>query len=710
MSRLPSRCLVILFSVVSAATGWSRTVTCASDITKASAMMETNVAYNVTAVVTCIPRKSILGIADESGSAILTDFLHDRFKDIRAGDRIAASGFTKTSTNSLIPTAYCEQISVLSHVDPPKPKEITAKDSHDGMFDYAYVRVKGVVRDVFVDEIDPSWIFIVIGSKHGSAFAAINIMETSKHDLTGIEGSEVAVSGICVRPRVDLGVGSRHVLRRVIEIPGLDGIDRLRPPPKDMFDAPDVESTRNMSPEELSSTGMRSAHGKVLAVWGANHLLLTTPQGSFLRCDIKGGALPKCGEIVDLAGLPTTDLFRINLTRALWRRARHPMEFPPQKPERITAEQLFTDENGTPKIQTKYHGRLMTVSGIVRSMPAEGSPESRIYLESGRFTLPIDASSIPGIFKALSIGCEIVATGICVTETDSWAPYASFPHIRDVFLVPQTEIGVSVLRRPSWWTPPRLLIALAVLLAFMLGILAWNISLRRLAERRGKELAEESVARAETDMKVLERTRLAVELHDSVAQNLTGVAMELEAARQYGKGAHPELLNHFGIAWRTLKSCREELRNCLWDLRNNALEESDMEAAIRTTLLPHVKGVDLAIRFKVPRQMLSDNTAHAMLCVIRELVLNGIRHGKAKTIRIAGGMDGSAMRFSVKDDGCGFDPENCPGVDEGHFGLQGIRERVAQFGGTMSVSSAPGKGTKATITIDSHEKDHGTDN
>ena len=698
-----------MLSLVSAATGWSRTVTCAADIAKASVLMETNVAYRVTATVTCILQNAILGITDESGVATLTDFHHNRFDGIRAGDRITASGFTKISTNSLIPTAYCEKISVLSHGTPPKPIDVTADDFHSGRFDHAYIRIRGVVRDVFLDEIDPSWIYIVIGSGRGSVSTALNISQTDRSDLTDIEGSEVAISGICRRLRGERRSGSRHMLRRILGIPNMAGIEMLYPPPNDPFDAPGIESTRNMSPEELSATGMRSTHGNVLAVWSPNHLLLAPPQGGILRCDIKGGALPKCGESVDVAGLPTTDLFRINLTRAIWRKSATATKPSAEKPERITAEQLFTDENGKPMIQTKYHGRRVTVSGIVRSMPAEGSPEGRIYLESGRFTLPIDVSAVPGVLKTLSLGCEIAVTGICVTETDSWAPYASFPHIRDVFLVPQAEIGIAILRRPSWWTPQRLLIALAALLALTLGILGWNISLHRLAERRGRELAEESIARAETDMKVLERTRLAVELHDSVAQNLTGVAMELETARQYQDGAPVELLNHMGIAWRTLKSCRDELRNCLWDLRNNALEETDMESAIRKTLLPHIKGIELVLRFKVPRQMLSDNTTHAMLRVIRELVLNGIRHGKAKTIRIAGDIDGSTLKFSVRDDGCGFDPENCPSVDDGHFGLQGIRERVAQLGGTMSVSSEPGKGTKTTITIDSHEKDHGTD-
>ena len=124
-----------------------------------------------------------------------------------------------------------------------------------------------------------------------------------------------------------------------------------------------------------------------------------------------------------------------------------------------------------------------------------------------------------------------------------------------------------------------------------------------------------------------------------------------------------------------------------------------MESAIRKTLLPHVKGVDLAIRFKVPRQMLSDNTTHAMLRVIRELVLNGIRHGKASSVHIAGSLEDGALRFSVKDDGCGFDPERCPGVDDGHYGLQGIRERIRQLGGKMSIESGKGKGTKVISEI-----------
>ena len=159
------------------------------------------------------------------------------------------------------------------------------------------------------------------------------------------------------------------------------------------------------------------------------------------------------------------------------------------------------------------------------------------------------------------------------------------------------------------------------------------------------------------------------------------------------------MLQHLDIATKTLKSCRDELRNCIWDLRNDALEQADMNDAIKRTLNPHVNGVNLAVRFNVPRERLSDNTAHALLRIIRELVQNAVRHSNAANIRIAGKLDDEQLLFSVSDDGCGFDPNNVQGVHQGHFGLQGIRERIDLLGGEMTISSTIGHGTKVSISL-----------
>ena len=91
--------------------------------------------------------------------------------------------------------------------------------------------------------------------------------------------------------------------------------------------------------------------------------------------------------------------------------------------------------------------------------------------------------------------------------------------------------------------------------------------------------------------------------------------------------------------------------------------------------------------------------AHTLLRVIRELVINAIRHGKATHIKVAGCRDGGGILCSVQDDGSGFDPLSAPGVTQGHFGLQGVRERIAEIKGSVTIDSHPGAGAKVTITI-----------
>ena len=117
------------------------------------------------------------------------------------------------------------------------------------------------------------------------------------------------------------------------------------------------------------------------------------------------------------------------------------------------------------------------------------------------------------------------------------------------------------------------------------------------------------------------------------------------------------------------------------------------------TLAPHLNGARLAVRFDVPREIISDNTALAILRIVRELALNAIRHGRATALRVAGCIEGDRLLFSVQDNGCGFDPATADGLDQGHFGLQGIAERIDRFEGEMDVSSAVGRGTRVGLSI-----------
>ena len=224
------------------------------------------------------------------------------------------------------------------------------------------------------------------------------------------------------------------------------------------------------------------------------------------------------------------------------------------------------------------------------------------------------------------------------------------------------------------------------LFALLAALSAWNFALNRKAERRGRELYEERASHAIAEKRVEERTRLAVELHDSLSQTLTGVALQLE-------------VGNTDTARTMLTACRSDLRRCLWELRSRTFEEKDLTEAIERTLEPHAVGAKVSVRFNVPRERLSDSETHTILRIVRELAVNAIRHGKATVVKVAGECHGNTISFSVTDNGCGFDPATAPGPEQGHFGLLGVRERLNDFGGSFELESAPGKGAKATISI-----------
>ena len=156
---------------------------------------------------------------------------------------------------------------------------------------------------------------------------------------------------------------------------------------------------------------------------------------------------------------------------------------------------------------------------------------------------------------------------------------------------------------------------------------------------------------------------------------------------------------NWSAAEKMLDSCRSELRNCLGDLRSNALEQRDFEQAVRQTVDRVRCDAEVRVSFPIARTRLSDSVAHAILMILRELVSNAVRHGQARLIDIRGELAGEILSLCVSDDGHGFDTDKRPGIREGHFGVEGIRQRAKRLNGTFALESAPDAGTKATLTI-----------
>ena len=208
-------------------------------------------------------------------------------------------------------------------------------------------------------------------------------------------------------------------------------------------------------------------------------------------------------------------------------------------------------------------------------------------------------------------------------------------------------------------------------------------------------------ARIASETRMRERGALATELHDTVAQNLAGAMFHLKtAAMSARRRGDAETERKVEVASVSLHSCLSQLRDNLWDLRNGLAAGEDLSGAIEKAVKPHLHGAALALDVDTGGTRFSESFAHAVVCTVREGVINAVRHGGAKNVRVTGSRgEGGTFAFSVVDDGCGFDVAARPGVDEGHFGLQGARERIRMLGGELEIESEPGKGTAMRFAV-----------
>lgn len=583
-----------------------------------------------------------------------------------------------------------------------KIPNVTSVDLYGEEYHYTssnnvYVSFTGIVTDQFHDESNPDYCFMTLADAYGSVYLSARADKFPFIATNDYVGCRVSVVGLNAGT-LDKSKGSRQYLHRELRLSERGGFTVVETPKGDPFDVPLLSPTHSVMPDRLASLGSRKILGRVLAVRSPNEILLLTPDDTVSRVSSRDGAPPQAGDFIEAVGSAETDTYFLNLTRARWRKA-EPFEAAATSPREMTAREIMTQKNGHPLISTQLHGQTVRIRSLVRSIPDPEFGNRTVFAESDGITFPIDVSSCPDALEMLEPGSTVNVTGICWVEIDNWRPTAVFPQAKGFTLVVRKGEDIEVISRPPWWTAGRLAVALSVVVGLLVVILVWNRRLKILSEKRGRELAKEQVERATTELKVMERTRLSVELHDALSQTLSGIAMQLGAIRRFAASDLAKMSKHIEVATRTLKSCRDEMRNLLGDLRSQLLDEPDMEKALVRILEPQMDDAELHVRFTVPRARLTDMTARSLYSMIRELAVNAIRHGHATSIHVAGCIEDGRLLCSVRDNGEGFDPASAPGPEEGHFGLQGIRERMEAANGSVEIESSPGKGTRVVISM-----------
>lgn len=197
-----------------------------------------------------------------------------------------------------------------------------------------------------------------------------------------------------------------------------------------------------------------------------------------------------------------------------------------------------------------------------------------------------------------------------------------------------------------------------------------------------------------------ERQRMARELHDTLAQGLAGLILQLEAVDSHLSQGQAEQAG--GIVRQAMERARStlaEARRAIADLRSEGLIDNDLVKSARKEIERFQSATGIAVSSTYhPLPEIPASIGEHAIKTISEGLANIAQHAQAKKVQLRLGTDGGALEVRLKDDGEGFEVERSVGRD-GHYGLIGLRERARLVGGQLIVESQPGEGTTLTLRI-----------
>jgi signal transduction histidine kinase len=227
----------------------------------------------------------------------------------------------------------------------------------------------------------------------------------------------------------------------------------------------------------------------------------------------------------------------------------------------------------------------------------------------------------------------------------------------------------------------------------------WVSRIIQQSAERAEIIDQLETTRAELDAaqheagRMAERQRLATDIHDTLAQGLTSILMLIQAAQADLDGSHPRAGRHLDLAARTARENLAETRILVEDLAPAQLDGGTLPDALRR--LSQAPGVDASFGLSGAPRPLPMATEVVLLRVCQEALANVRKHAGARSAAVRLDYDPDAIRLEVSDDGAGFDPARI----NGGYGLRGMRTRVAEAGGTLTVRSTPGAGTHVSAMV-----------
>ncbi|MFJ5866148.1 sensor histidine kinase [Streptomyces parvus] len=199
-----------------------------------------------------------------------------------------------------------------------------------------------------------------------------------------------------------------------------------------------------------------------------------------------------------------------------------------------------------------------------------------------------------------------------------------------------------------------------------------------------------------------ERRRLAAEIHDTLAQGLTGIIAQLQVVTSTRDSDPDTARVHLEKAAALARHSLGEARRSVHNLAPAALEHDELTGALEKTVATWAEQHRVRADFTVTgtAEPVHDEVAATLLRIAGEALANAGRHAGASRVGVTLSFMDDELTLDVRDDGRGFDPgAAAPASRTGGFGLGGMRARAERIAGTVEVESEPGGGTAVSARV-----------
>jgi signal transduction histidine kinase len=644
-------------------------------------------------------------------AGVFVENLSDNYP--KPGDVVEVSGLSQ-------PGAFAPIISkpswkLLGTAALPKGKPVPLDQLTSGLEDGQRVEISGIVRAV-------TTLTTALDVEVASGGNRIHIFckRSPKIDPQDLIAARVRVSGTVA---ASFNKALRHLMYVVMFAPQADDFVIEQTEAGDPFNKPVIPLSGIAEYRRDIVPGQRVHVKGVVTLQRPGQDLFLQDSSGGLHVLFRQAEKFSAGEVVDVVGFPDFDHFLPVLDDALVRQASD--QSSPIAPKVISLNELQPGISHDEMITN--HAALVTIPAKLLERTVRGSQVSGVKVvslllqaEDLGFTAETEVPVDDDKLISIPIGSIVEATGVCFTQS------GEDKKLHSMQLLIADSSHVRVLQKPSWFTPQRLFVGLGILFAVLVVAVSWSVMvfknnsvLRRaqlelqeahdqLEERvkeRTTQLKFQITARKESELQfkaiLRERTRLAQELHDTVEQTLTGIALQLDTTSKLFAARPEGASHHLELARNLVSQSQVDVRRSVWDLRSRALEQFDLPGALTTSCKQLTDGtnihLDVAAKGRV--RPLSETVEENLLRIAQESVTNVIKHSGATTVTIELDYGPQTVTLQIQDNGHGFEQDKSAGPGEGHFGLLGISERAKRLGAELNVTSEPGRGTTVRIKV-----------